>query len=656
MLIHYLPLIVVLLPLLAALVAGLGRNQCCYLATFLLAGTMFLGGYLLLLAYDGATWHLSLNWLCIAPSPLHWPLGFSVDFPVAVMVCLTTTISFITHLYALAYMQRESRRYFVLTGGFVSAMLGFFMAADLITCFIGWELMGLGSYLLISFWHQEESTAKRGTQAWLTNQVGSTGLLIGILLIGSELGSFNLAELALLAKKVDHSSGWLVVARSCLLVGICTKSAQFPWFSWLPSAMVSPTPASALIHSATMVAAGVYLLISSAPILGATLSWLAYLGAVTAFMGAYAALTQQHIKQVLAYSTIAQLGYAVMAIGVGASSAGLFHLVTHAFCKACLFLCAGAIARFLLQRGRVMAMQDMGGLRKEMPIVFCAYLIATCSLVGVPGFGGALSKEAILSATLAWAHQEAVTGNHLGYLVPALGFSAALLAVMYMGRQCCLVFMGTARWSHKGTPCTPYHTPWLMQISIVSLAFFSLGWLYNPWSLNGDSSWLLQRLAHVPRLTTTLSVTAKMQHGGMLLSLGFALLGLLLLVAWRLKSLPTPPLLTKLSLHGWYLALFTKIIASGGLYASRLTAQFDRLIVGGLVRTTAVRYVVVANVIGWLDQKLLGGVVIFVSSVPKYLGRVHRTTQQGSFQQSLVWLLIGIGLLYWGIYFATQGV
>jgi NADH-quinone oxidoreductase subunit L len=436
LLVNYLPLMVVALPLLAAVVVGLGYQQrpCYWLTTCLLALTMLLGGYLLVLTYYGATWHGALTWLHIpgSPSPFRLMLSFYVDFPVALMVSLTTTISFITHLYALAYMQAARQRYFVLTGGFVSAMLGFLMAENLMTRFIGWELIGLGSYLLISFWHQQETAARSGTKVWLINQLGSMGLLIGILIIVSELGSFDLDELAVLSKDASHhSNGWLIVARYCLLGGVCAKSVQFPWFSWLPSAMTAPIPASALIHTATMVGAGVYLLIGLAPILGTeTLTLVAYLGSLTAFMGAYAAVTQQHIKQVLAYSTISQLGYVVMAVGMGASSVGLFHFVTHAFSKACLFLCVGAVSRFLLQPSEASAMQHMGGLRAALPCAFYAYLIAACSLVGIPGFAGALSKEAVLACTLAWAYQQAQTGSYLGFLVPLLSFVSSFLAVV----------------------------------------------------------------------------------------------------------------------------------------------------------------------------------------------------------------------------------
>lgn len=662
-LVNYLPLIVGALPLLATVVVGLGHQQrpCYWIATGLLACDMLLGGYLLLCTCKGTTWHGVLTWLHIpsSSSPFRLMLSFFVDFPVAVMVSLTTIVSFITHLYAIAYMQTAYQRYFVLTGGFVSAMLGFLMAENLITRFVGWEMVSLGSYLLISFWYQQENVAKSGTKVWLINQLGSMILLVGILLIGSELGSFDLNELAVLSKDPSHKNGWLVVARYCLLGGVCVKSAQFPWFSWLPSAMTAPTPASALIHTATVVGAGVYLLVGLAPILGiATLTLAAYLGSLTALMGACAALTQQNIKHVLAYSTISQLGYAVMAVGVGASSVGLFHFVTHAFSKACLFLCVGAVSRFFLfQQSEVSTMQHMGGLRAVLPCAFYAYLIAACSLVGMPGLAGSLSKEAVLACTLAWAGQQTQAGNYSGFLVPVLGFVSSFLAVVYMGRQCYLVFMSTPRWSYKLATRAPYRTPWLMQLSMATLALCSLAWLYNPLALDFHSSWLLQQLAQMPILVSTLPVTATLQQEVTLASIIILALGLLVLVIWQVHN-PATLLLPhrKLALHGWYLDILVNATARGVLNLSRLTAQFEHLVVNGFVRGVSVGYIVLSNILSWLDGKLLGGMVLLIASMPRHLGKVHQSTQKGNLQHFLLWMVIGIGLLSWGIYWAIRGV
>ena len=621
---------------------------------------MLLSGYLFILTYHGTTWRSIHTWLCIpiSPTPRYWVLSFRVDFAVATMISLTTMVSFITHLYALAYMKTTRKRYFVYTGCFVSAILGFFMAENLLARFIGWELVGWGSYLLINFLYQQETAARGGTKAWLINQMGSMILLTGILMIGSELGSFDLSVLSTLPKDAYHDHRWLTVAKCCLVGGALSKSAQFPWSSWLASAMPAPTPASALIHTATMVGAGIYLLVGLAPLLGiTTLTCIAYLGSLTAFMGAYAALTQQHIKQVLAYSTISQLGYAVMAVGVGASSIGLFHFVIHAFSKACLFLCVGSISHFLgRQQDEVNAMQYMGGLRKQLPSTFYTYLIASFSLVGVPGLAGSLSKEVVLAYTWAWANRLAQDGYYLGYLVPVLGFCAAFLGVVYIGRQCYLVFMGTPRWSHKLARNVPYRTPGLMQISMLALALCSLGFWYGQPG-NIESSWLLQRLRHALLGPSPLLITSSLQHNVTMTSIIIMFLGLLFLTIWQGQS-PTTFLLprTQLSLYRRYQDILANTAVWGVLHLSRLIAQFDCLVVNSLVREIGVGYMKLSSISEWLDRKVLNGVVLLVASIPRHLGKAHRITQKGNLQHSLLWTFIGIGFLFWGIYWATRTI
>ena len=650
-LINYLPLVVGALPLSAAFVVGWGGRQRFFywLGSVLLAGAMLLGWYLLVLAYHGATWHLSFTWLRISDSSLSHSLllGVWVDFPVAVMMGLTTTISFWVHLYALTYLQAASRRYIVLAGGFVSAMLGFWMANTLLGRFIGWELIGWGSYLFIGLGYPKEAAAKYSTQAWLINQLGSISLLMGILLIGSALGTLDLEALAALPRAIYRNHDWLGVASFCLVVGVCTKSAQWPWFSWLSNAMTAPTPASALIHTATLVGAGVYLLVGLAPLLGvATLTGVAYVGALTTLMGAYAALTQQHAKQVLAYSTISQLGYAVMAVGVGASSVGLFHFVTHAFSKACLFLCLGAVSQFV----GTDSMQNMGGLRKVCPGVFCVYLLAAFSLVGMPGFAGKLSKEAVLACTWAWAQEQALAGHYLGYAVPAFAWVASLLAVVYMGRQCYLVFMGPPRWSSRSSPTPAHRTSWCMQGSMAMLALGTLGRWYGPLLGDVQGSWLLQRLGPLP-------LTVPLQHGALLASLLAIILGCVLLVGWKCRVLsPLPAVGTQLSLQGWYLDTLVHAVAQLVLGLSRILAHFEHRVVQGLfLQGVSVGYVVLGHVVSWLDRALLGGLVLLVAAVPRYVGKAHRLTQQGGWQHALLWMFVGIGLLGWGIYWTMQG-
>lgn len=660
LLISYLPLVIGLLPLLAAFVVGLDRKQQLghWLATCFLALAMFLGGYLCVLAYHDATWHSVFTWSRIPSSatPFSLILSFRVDFSTAVMVLLTTTLNFIIHLYALAYMREEFRHYMVLTGSFVSTMIGFLAADDFVTCFIGWEIMGWISYLLINFWYQREVAASNGTKVWFIGQLGTMTSLVGILIIGSELGSFDLSTLTRLPWEVYLHNSWLVAAQCCLVGGILIKLAQFPWLNWLSSAMNAPTPASALIHTATMVGAGVYLLVRLGPILAPAMrTGLAYWGGLMAFMGACYAVKQQHMKQVLAYSTISQLGYIVMAVGVRASSVGLFHFVTHAFGKACLFLCVGAVSRFMHQHDESNAMQHMGGLRRVLPSTFYIYVTASLSLVGVPTLAGALSKEAIFAHTLAWANQQAQQGNYFVYLVPLLGFCATFLTVVYVGRQCCLVFMGTPRWAHRPpTSYATYHTPWLMKISIFVLAMGTLGFWYGP-SGYAKNGWLLHRLEQIPHLASTLPITDTLQHQVALASNATLFLGFIFLIIWATRS-PAALLLprTKLFLGEKAWDQLNNATAQGVLYLSRLVAQFDSWVVNDWMRAIGRGYLMVGNISSWLDRKLIESVILLIAPISRYLNKAHQATQRGSLQNSLLWMFIGIGLLLGGVYWATH--
>lgn len=659
-----LPLLIGALPLGSALVIGLGGKWRLFrgVGTGLLALAMLLSWCLLAFTYYGLTWQQSFTWLALPGSEFR--LGIWIDFRVAVMVALTTTISLLVHGYAMVYLQTAHRRYGVLTGSFVSAMLGFWMADNLLGRFMGWELIGWGSYLLIGFWHQKSDAARSSTKAWLTNQLGSVSLLIGILLLRSELGTWNLAELAALPPSALEHRTWLGVARFCLVAGLGAKSAQWPWFSWLSSAMTAPTPASALIHSATLVGAGVYWLVDLAPVLGGTmLTGVACWGAMTAFMGAYAALTQQHAKQVLAYSTISQLGYAVMAVGVGASGVGLLHLVTHAFAKACLFLCIGIVSQWVGTGN----MQAMGGLRKKFPVVFGLYLLAACSLLGVPGLAGALSKEAILDCTWAWAHEQALAGHYWAYAVAGLAWVASMLAVVYLGRQAYLVFMGTPRWSSASFSQAAYRAAWVIQGSLVLLALGTLSCWHG--SFIGSSNWLLYRLG---------TVSLPLSHGVLLASWWALGLGGLLWVAWHFKRLPSwPAPWARLSLQGWYLDELAWAIAKAVLNLSSLVTALEHRVVHGLVQAVSKGYILIAQVVHWIDRQVIAGFlqaigkgyvvlahgmawldrelisrwVLGVASVPRYLGRWHERTQQGSWQLALLWMFLGMGLLLGLIYF-----
>ena len=341
----------------------------------------------------------------------------------------------------------------------------------------------------------------------------------------------------------------------------------------------------------------------------------------------------------------------------------------HAFFKACLFLCAGAVSYFLSEQEAAgpatQTMRTMGGLGGAIPWVFGAYLIASLALVGMPGFSGFVSKEAILAHTLSWAMQHAQASHYLGYLVPTLGFAASLLAVIYIGRSCFLVFMDAPQWKYQPAlePITlPSSTlPLLMQLSIMALALCSLSLGYNPLSFNFNHSWLLQRLeAAVAGSSTILSLNLpqSIQHAAAIISMIILLIGMLVLTISLHPSGASLPKrfqsLAQLSFHGWYLDAITSLVARQLLSLSRLVGRLDQKLVHGAINCLTISYVVIGNIVAWLDSKLVGGTVYLIASVFRWLGRLYDYTQNGSLQRYLLWTCIGAGLLLvWWLYEAA---
>ncbi|MGE5357767.1 MAG: NADH-quinone oxidoreductase subunit L [Bacteroidales bacterium] len=368
------------------------------------------------------------------------PLAFRLDPLSAVMILVVTGIGFLIHVYSAAYMEEETpseyARYFSYLNLFAAFMLVLVLGASFLVMFVGWEGVGLCSYLLIGFWYKKKTASDAGKKAFIVNRIGDYGFLLGMLLIFSLFGSLDFQKVAQAAAAMPTetaSFGALSLIALLLFVGATGKSAQIPLYIWLPDAMEGPTPVSALIHAATMVTAGVYMigrnavLFSHAP---QVLQIVAIIGAATAFFAATIGLVQNDIKRVLAYSTVSQLGYMFLAMGVGAFGAGIFHLYTHAFFKALLFLGAGAVIHALAGE---QDMRRMGGLRRELPVTFWTFLIATVAIAGVPGLAGFFSKDEILYRTYA-------NGHVWLWLV---GTVTSFLTAIYMFRVVFLTFYGT---------------------------------------------------------------------------------------------------------------------------------------------------------------------------------------------------------------------
>src|SRR3989304_5610091 len=332
-------------------------------------------------------------------------LGMLLDNISVIMIFTVTLVSLVVHVYSVAYMKGAKLygRYFAYLGLFTFSMTGIVFTHNFLMMYIFWELVGLSSYLLIGFWFEKKSASDAGKKAFIVNRVGDLGMFAGILMLFITYKTFSFQEIfnAVAAGPLPFNSEfWLTITGLLLFCGAIGKSAQFPLHVWLPDAMEGPTPVSALIHAATMVAAGVYFITRIFPMLsGDALFVIAIVGGLSAFIPATIALTQNDIKKVLAYSTISQLGYMVMALGVGAYQFAFFHLITHAFFKACLFLGSGSVIQSMHHEQDI---TKMGGLRKKMPVTYATFLIASLAISGVPLTSGFLSKDGILAGTLAF--------------------------------------------------------------------------------------------------------------------------------------------------------------------------------------------------------------------------------------------------------------
>ncbi|GIX05884.1 MAG: NADH-quinone oxidoreductase subunit L [Candidatus Poribacteria bacterium] len=617
-----------------------------------------------------------LRWIDLGP--LSFQVGLMVDNTTKVLLFMVTLVCLMIHLFSVEYMKvRDGEpepyysRFFAYLSLFTFAMILLTLSDNLLTLFIGWELMGLCSYLLIGFYYERKSAQDAAIKAFLTTRVGDVLLLIGLAIVWASVGSLRLPEVAQ-GVQAGAIKGWLLtLAGLFLFAGAVGKSAQFPLHTWLPDAMEGPTPVSALIHAATMVAAGVYLaarMLQVGLFDERTLLVVAYVGGFTALFAASIALVQTDIKRVLAYSTVSQLGYMMLAVGVGNYTAALFHLLTHAFFKACLFLGSGSVIHALheaFHRHHLHAdaqdMRNMGGLRRRMPLTFGTFLIATLAISGIPLTAGFLSKDAILAGSLAYVLEHP---QHL--MLAVFGFIAAAMTAFYMFRLVFWTFAGTPGGralgpeadAVRGALAEVRESSWVMTVPLAVLAFFAL-WIF--WSLHPASEgWIAEVLSGAEGWLPEAAHRAEAHGHGpasvhlwtMVLSVGLALLGVLVAALfylyrrWSTERFAQGQFARVLEAKYGLDALYDWAFVRNAHRLSQWSGRFDLRVIDGAVNGLA--YLVVGArhsftwVTGAIDRYVVDGAVNGVAWLLRQLGAGFRQLQTGYIQGYLLVVFSGL--------------
>ncbi len=682
-----LSLITLFLPLIGFIVVLLfgKRFSILYLfEVFILGAALLISAIIMyekLSFFNGQDIVFNFTWINFGEVPLlgqfNIDLGISIDNITAIMLVVVNAVSFLVHVFSIAYMKGDKRysRYFAYLGLFTFSMLGIVVTHNLLMMYIFWELVGVSSYLLIGFWYEKKSASDAGKKAFLVNRIGDIGMLVGILILFSHYQTFTFStifEQISLGNLPFESTAWLTAAGILLFMGAVGKSAQFPLHVWLPDAMEGPTPVSALIHAATMVAAGVYMLIRIFVMLTAdAMLVIAVVGAFTSLISATIALTQNDIKRVLAYSTVSQLGYMVMSIGIGAYAFAFFHLVTHAWFKACLFLGSGSVIHAMHHEQDI---RNMGGLRKKIPLTYLTFLISALAISGIPLTSGFLSKDGILAGSLAFS---SLTGH---WLIPLLGFTVAMMTAFYMFRLVILTFHGEPRNKEKFEHA--HESPFVMVMPLVVLTLLSLFIWYTPNPLSSESGWFLSDWIKTPRTVVPEEVrfdfmktsgeaeitdpsivhseeyVEAMHHAhwpAVALSLGLGGLGILfafLLYQW--KKIDPDKLAEKLkplynlSFNKWYLdEINHATFVAGTIGLSKVLRWFDNKIIDGIVNGSAALTRGISKLSGWHDTFVIDGLVNFTAFLSGFLGLSFRKLQTGKVQTYLVFVVFSVLIIWW---------
>jgi NADH-quinone oxidoreductase subunit L len=613
-----LPWLILFLPLLSVVVITLFTLRNKTVSSLISIGAV-VAGFILTLVFINAngfqfSGETSTNWLSIGG--LQIDFGLKLDALSMMMLLVVTGVGGAIHIYSFGYMHedRSMARFFAFMSLFTFSMLGIVLANNFVMMFIFWELVGVSSYLLIGFWFEKPSAGDAAKKAFITNRLGDFGFLLGILFVWSWLGSLNFGALNVMFKEnpdyaiLGGSATMGTIGALLIFCGAMGKSAQFPLHVWLPDAMEGPTPVSALIHAATMVAAGVYMLCRTLFLFNAeSLHVISYIGGFTALLAALIAVQQNDIKRIIAYSTLSQLGYMVMTVGLNGPTPAMFHLTTHAFFKALLFLAAGSV---IIGMHHEQDIWQMGNLRKKMPITFLTFTIGTLALCGVPPFSGFYSKDAILAQALA----------QKSYLLFGVGVFVAALTTFYTFRLFFVVFFGKEK---SKAAAHAHESPLVMTLPLIALAVFSfaggfIGITNNYGSQFGGE---YEALSMWQQLLEPLGKPVPMACG-----LGAVVVGFLLALMLY-KNSETDPLPAKL----------------GGL----ATAMKNKFYFDELYEATFIRaHDFLAAVADWIDRWIIEGACIgLIRGGMDLSGRALRLVQTGNLQTYAFLFVLGVALL-----------
>jgi len=608
-----------LLPLVSFLICSLVRERYAWtvplIATFIMMISTCIAATVLVDSWGDPKKLIALPWFSIANNSITANLEFS-NISI-LMFFIVTLISFLVHLYSVGYMAGDmnGKRYFAMLGFFTFSMEGIVLTDSLLVMFVFWELVGFSSYLLIGHDMEQPAAAHSSKKAFIMNRLGDAGFLVGLMMVWTHAGTFNITDLNEIG-----GENWQLVASVCIFAGVVGKSAQFPLFTWLPDAMTGPTPVSALIHAATMVAAGVFLLARMHHFMSHILPVIAIIGAVTALIGALSALVQNDIKKILAYSTISQLGLMIMAIGLGAIEASLLHLFTHAFFKGCLFLCAGSVILAVHQAQQqsklhfdAQDIRNLGGLSRKLPVTWLAFITSGASLAGIPFFSGFLSKEAILTSV--WGN------DYLPLFGIATILTVSFLTILYTFRMIWFTFYGSGK-----VDGMVRESPVVMQIPMLVLAFGSLWFVvsWNPFDFHG---WVIAPSeGRIPLQITMISV---------LVAAGALLTGWLF---FRRTPRSNALLENSFYLDRFYRRAYNKTVVA----AASTSVYVDKKLIDRFLHLNAFGQVTLAHVVQWIDTRIIDGSVSAVTRIVAFGGILIRSIQGGKIQLYIFWALFAI--------------